>query len=279
MKNDALPDTELSQSFVHAKLTFLVRTGEKPVNIPSIAGGVPERNTGLADDRQVLVHNARRSDEEFTLDRHGFMLIPQVSRVADFYDDAEVEAVHYDEAIGAIKEATGARHVTIFDHTRRSDDGNIVKTKKTRDPSRTVHNDYTERSAPQRVRDLLGGEAEARLTGRFAIVNLWRSAVGSARRAPLALCDARTVDEADLIATERRAKNRVGETYRLAFNENQRWYYFPQLQSDEALLIKTYDSLQDGRARFSPHAAFTNPYAGPEAAPRQSIETRAFAFY
>jgi hypothetical protein len=95
----------------------------------------------------------------------------------------------------------------------------------------------------------------------------------------LALCDARTVDEADLIATERRAKNRVGETYRLAFNENQRWYYFPQLQSDEALLIKTYDSLQDGRARFSPHAAFTNPYAGSEAAPRQSIETRAFAFY
>jgi len=277
--SDALVDSELMQSFVHARLIFLVKSSEKPVNIPSIAGGEPERNTGLADERDVLVHNARRSDEEFTLDRHGFMLVPQVSRVDDFYDDAAIESVHHDEVASVIKHATGARLVRVFDHTRRSDDPNVIRLKKTRDPSRTVHNDYTTRSAPQRVRDLLGDEAEALLSRRFAIVNLWRSMAGTVHRSPLALCDARTVDEADLIATERRARNRIGETYRLAFNENQRWYYFPQMQSDEALLIKTFDSIEDGRARFAPHAAFENPSAGASAAPRQSIESRAFVFY
>lgn len=277
--NETPQERELSQPFVHARLTFLVKTGEKPVNIPSIAGGEPERNTGLADERNVLVHNARRTDEEFALDRHGFMLVPQLSRVSDFYDDDEIAAVHDPEVVAVIKQHTGADSVVIFDHTRRSDDVELMRSKRTRDPSRTVHNDYTTRSAPQRVRDLLAEEADAKLEGRFAIVNLWRTAAGVVRRAPLALCDARTVESDDLITTERRARNRIGETYCLAFNENQRWYYFPRLARDEALLIKTYDSEEDGRARFAPHASFDNPYAGPGTAPRESIETRAFVFY
>lgn len=277
--NATLPNTELSQPFVHARLAFLVKSGEKPVNIPSIAGEGLEHNTGLADERDVLVHNARRADEEFALDRHGFMLVPQTTQVTDFYDDREIEAIHVPEVVATIKRFTHAEDVVVFDHTRRSDDSEVMKSKHTRDPSRTVHNDYTTRSAPQRVRDLLADRAEARLAGRFAIVNLWRSSAGIVERAPLALCDARTVDPHDLIVTERRAKDRIGETYRLAFNENQRWYYFPQLATNEALLIKTYDSVEDGRARFSPHAAFDSPFAARDAEPRQSIESRAFVFY
>lgn len=277
--NATLPDSELTQAFVHARLTFLVRSRDKPVNIPSVAGGGPEQNTGLADERDVLVHNARRADEDFALDRHGFMMVPHASQVSDCYDDHEIELVHTPEVVATITRFTNAAHVVVFDHTRRSDDPEVMKSKRTRDPSRTVHNDYTTRSAPQRVRDLLSDQAEARLARRFAIVNLWRSAAGTVKRAPLALCDARTIDPNDLIATERRAKDRIGETYRLAFNENQRWYYFPRLAPDEALLIKTYDSAEDGRARFAPHAAFDSPLAAGDAEARQSIESRAFVFY
>ena len=58
-----------------------------------------------------------------------------------------------------------------------------------------------------------------------------------------------------------------------------RWYYFPEMQPDEALLIKTYDSATDGRARFTLHTSFDDPTAAADAEPRESLETRCFAFF
>jgi hypothetical protein len=43
---------------------------------------------------------------------------------------------------------------------------------------------------------------------------------------------------------------------------------------DEVLLIKGWDSVQDGRARFTPHGAFDLPDTPDNAAPRESIEVR-----
>jgi len=142
-----------------------------------------------------------------------------------------------------------------------------------------VHNDYTDRSAPQRVRDLLPAEAAALLKRRFAIVNVWRPMGGPVRTAPLALCDAQSVAPGDLVASERRSKDRVGEVEHVTFNPAHRWFYFPELRDDEALLIKTYDSATDGTARFTPHGAFDDPTAPADAAPRRSIESRCFVFF
>lgn len=50
------------------------------------------------------------------------------------------------------------------------------------------------------------------------------------------------------------------------------------MRTDEAWVFKNYDSATDGRARFTPHTAFVDP-THPAAAPRESIEFRAFAFY
>jgi len=43
---------------------------------------------------------------------------------------------------------------------------------------------------------------------------------------------------------------------------------------DEVLLIKGWDSLDDGRAKFTPHSAFELPDTGQGAPPRESIEVR-----
>ena len=48
---------------------------------------------------------------------------------------------------------------------------------------------------------------------------------------------------------------------------------------DEALVFKVYDSLKDGRARFTAHTSFEAPATPPNAEPRQSIEMRALVFY
>ena len=123
------------------------------------------------------------------------------------------------------------------------------------------------------------GEAEDLLERRFVIINVWRPIVEPVQTAPLALCDAASVAPEDLIAAERRAKDRVGEIQLAVFNPAQRWYYFPNMRRNEVVLIKVYDSAEDGRARFTIHSAFEDPNAPADAAPRESIETRTFAFF
>ncbi len=174
-------------------------------------------------------------------------------------------------------EATGASRVVIFDHTRRRDDGGADGTKT---PANRVHNDYTEWSGPQRVRDLFG-EEEARRLGDvpFVQVNVWRPIRGPVKRSPLAVLDASSLDPDDLIGTDMVYPGRTGEIYHLAFNPAQRWLYFPEMEREEAIVIKGYDSRTDGRARFTPHTAFDDPNTRADDPPRESIEVRTLAFF
>jgi hypothetical protein len=142
-----------------------------------------------------------------------------------------------------------------------------------------VHNDYTEKSAPQRLRDLLPAEADTLLQGRFQIVQVWRPINVPAQRSPLALCDASTLADDDLILTELQYEHRIGEIYHLGYNPAHRWFYFPDMQPEEALVFKVYDSVTDGRARYTAHGAFVHPSAPSTAPPRQSIEVRTMTFF
>jgi hypothetical protein len=130
------------------------------------------------------------------------------------------------------------------------------------------------------VRDLLPeDEAEALLENRVAVVQVWRPIRGPVLSSPLAICDAQSVRPDDLIPAERHHKDRVGEIYQLAFNPQHRWFWFPEMQRDEALIFKCYDSEKDGRARFTAHASFDDPATPANAPVRESIEVRTLAFW
>jgi hypothetical protein len=173
---------------------------------------------------------------------------------------------------------TGASRVVIFDATRRADTGAGAKNRDgLRGPATRVHVDYTEKSGPQRVKDLLGEAEAARLAAsgaRIVQINVWRPIRGPVARSPLALADASSVRPEDLIATDQVFPDRVGEIYHLAHNPTQRWYYAPRMTPDEVLLIKGWDSLTDGRARFTAHGAFELPDTPADAPTRESIEVR-----
>ncbi|MEM9442780.1 MAG: CmcJ/NvfI family oxidoreductase, partial [Pseudomonadota bacterium] len=164
------------------------------------------------------------------------------------------------------------------DVTRRSDAGaGASNPDGSRGPAGRLHVDYTAKSGPQRVRDVLGDEEAHRLAAndiRVLQVNVWRPISGPVRRSPLALADASTVRTEDLIATDQIFPDRVGEIYSIAHSPEQRWYYAPEMARDEVLLIKGWDSLDDGRARFTPHGAFNLPDTPAGAPPRESIEVR-----
>ena len=265
---------------VETLVNFLVDTEVKPVNIPSTPGGGKSQHIGNYETRTVKVFNARSISTKFSIDREGFALVKLDTNVKDFYDQTQIEAIYNKELEILIKGETGANKVVVFDHTLRAGDPSIRQQKMVREPVQRAHNDYTIKSGPVRVRDWFGEKKSGTiLKNRFAIINVWRSIVGKVERDPLALCDARSVSLKNLVATERRAKERVGETYRLTFDPEQKWFYFPRMKKNEAILIKSYESDTNGRARFTPHTAFEDPTSESNGAQRQSIESRVFAFF
>ena len=273
-------DTEPAIGSVTAELSFISPDGTSPVYYASKAG---DRDGALRlaeyTRQAVEIHDARARRPPFTLDRNGYELIDHASAVSDFFAEEQRKAVWEPEVEALIKAHTGAARVFVFDHTLRADSPELRETKQVREPASVVHNDYTDKSAPTRLRAFLPDEAEALMARRFAIVQVWRPLDRPVESAPLAVCDAQSTDAADLIPTERRARDRVGEVMQVRYNPAQRWYYYPRIRPDEALLLKTFDSATDGRARFVAHSAFDDPNTPPGAPPRESIETRAFAFF
>lgn len=262
---------------VQATLNYTKRANFKPhIYMYEPPPGLPRLTGEIDATAGVPIHDARGLSAKLSLDHQGFVLRNRASRVSDFYDEAEVRNVYYPELEALLRAETGAEKVVIFDHTIRSADSARSKVA----PARTVHNDYTERSATRRVRDHVGGEeAEERLRHRFAEINVWRPIVGPVEDAPLALCDARTVAAEDFIAGDLIYPDKVGERYRFGYNPDHRWYYFPYMTAAEAILLKCFDSDQAVKARFTPHSAFDDPTSPATRRPRESIEARALVFF
>ena len=266
---------------VKSELNYLAPTRERPrtYTYDPPAGAV--RTTVVNDPHQVVICDARPLLSRLSLDEEGFALVRHKSATRDFYDDEEVKRVYYSEAMQLLKELTGADRVYIFDHTvrRRVPGGEDRRANAPRQPVPRVHVDHTAKSGPQRVRDLLSEEADQLLRGRVQIINLWRPIRGPLRDAPLAVCDARTVKPEHLVPSDLVYPNRVGETYSVTFDPGHRWFYVPDMNVEDVLLLKCYDSAMDGRARFTPHTAFADPNTPPDAAPRESIELRTLVFH
>jgi hypothetical protein len=276
----AVAAEKIVSSAVHATLNYILDTGTKPVAESYGPGiGLQRRNTSSFDPHVMPIHDGRPAREALTLEESGFELVDHPTAMKDFYDADELRAVYYPEMERLIAEETGAVRVHVFDHTLRTSDEAAREARQIREPVLAVHNDYTEWSGPQRVRDFFPDEAEALLAKRFAIVQVWRAINEPVERDPLAIADARSLDAGDFIAAERRFPNRVGEIYQFCYNPAHRWYYFPRMRRDEALVFKVYDSAKDGRARWGAHSAFVDPATSSDAPTRESIEIRAFALF
>jgi hypothetical protein len=262
-----------------ASVNYLIDTGVKPVNETGAGDVRIIRHSGPHDPRVVVLHDGRPHRDGFRLDEAGFELADHPTRMADFHDPDELARVYYPEMQRLIAERSGARRVHVFDHTLRTSDEADRIARKIREPVRSVHNDYTDWSGPQRLRDLLPDEAEALLERRMAIVQVWRAINTPIARNPLAIADARSLAPEDFIAAERRFPDRVGEIYQFKYNPDHRWTWFPRMRRNEALVFKVYDSLTDGTARWGAHTSFDDPDTPADAPPRESIEIRAFAFF
>ncbi len=269
---------------VRAPLTFIVPPEEgKPYFESAALTGGDSRAHFETEAREVAIHDMRAGAGALSLDREGFVLLARPTAVEDLNDDDAIAGAYSAEIEAVIREATGADRVAVFDATRRSDGaGGAANPDGMRMPAVRVHVDYTVASGPKRAADALGAEEVERVLGaggRIVQVNVWRPISGPVRRTPLALADASSVAREELIATDQIFPDRVGEIYQVAHGDAQRWYWAPRMERDEVLLIKGWDSLDDGRARFTPHGAFELPDQDPGAPARESIEIRTYLIF
>lgn len=271
---------------VIAPLTYVDPAGPRPVAyMYEPPPGTPWR-TGSTVERKVAIADLRTLDEPLSLDVQGFALVPHHSTVANFYDEVEVKQRYFAEAERLVQAATGATRVIAFDHNVRNGPkaqaGDAQRPGGAREPVRRVHNDFTARSGFTRTRLELEArgvaDVDELLRHRVALVNVWRPIRGPVLDTPLALADARSIAPHDLVLQNLVYRDRVGETYAVAYNPAHRWFYAPRMQRDEALLIKVFDS-DERVARFSAHTAFDDPTAPAGAPPRESIEVRTIALF
>ena len=235
------------------------------------------------DPHEMEIHDGWSKAPSFSVDREGFAFREFHSKFGQWGDDKAIHEQFYPEVIEFVRKSVGAKRVVIFDHTIRAKKNEKQQTSETtttqRAPVMLVHCDYTPNSGPQRVRQVLPDEAEELLKGRVAFFNFWKPIRNPVEERPLAMCDVTSSTDEDFITMALRYRERDGEIFVLRHSPEHKWWYFPHMTPDQAILLKTYESETDGRARFVGHSAFEDPTSPPDAPFRESIEIRTIAFF
>jgi hypothetical protein len=268
---------------VHATFNYTSDTGVMPeVYFYEPPPGTKIRDPG-DDPQEMAVASGWDRANRFSLDREGFALREFRSSFDRWEDDEAIRAHFYGDVTSFLKREVGAQRVVIFDHTIRAKRNEKQQTAETtttqRAPVMLVHCDYTPNSGPLRVRQLLPDEADILLSRRVAFYNFWKPLRRRVEERPLAMCDVTSSGEEDFVTMALRYRERDGEIYVMRHSPHHAWWYFPHMTPEHVILLKTYDSETDGRARFIGHSAFEDPTTPADAPFRESIEIRTIAFF
>jgi hypothetical protein len=258
-----------------ARMDFCL-PGEKVIFYPSDR----EKSQWPYKPHEVKIADARAIAGRLSLERNGFVLVERATAVKNFWDPEEVERAYIPEVISLVTELTGADKVITFGTMVRTD---AKDTRQGNLPAFGAHVDYGDRTVRQCAIDVLGEEEGERwLRGRYILINVWRP-ITVVHRSPFAVCDASTVEAADLNDSE--VRGGLGDPnrptlygYSVSFNPNQRWYYVPNMRPDEVLVFKLFDS-DSSAVQWTAHSAFEHPDTPPDAPPRESIEIRTISFF
>ena len=264
---------------IEATLNYIVNNGEKLFTETGGAGRPrPRAAAGRSIRGRWSSTTAGSHGSEFELERDGFRFVRHDTKVADFFDEDEVRRVYYPEMEALVKAESGAARVVVFDHTLRTADDEMRAERKIREVVPRAHNDYTEWSGPQRVRDILPEEADdllgaaspsSRCGGRSAIrsrASRSRSATRAASRSTISSSRSGAIPTAS-------ARPMPSPTIRNTV------VLVPAHAARGGDRVQGLRSLKDGRARWTAHTAFDDPTSPPNARPRESIEIRTLAFF
>lgn len=263
-----------------------------------------ELNVGTYSDHQVVMRDGMPIRDHFTLDKHGFMIAKVPSAVQDFHDKEQVEALYESEVEAAVKRLTGAdKCVARGWMLRTSADLTEIAKKKvenydhrgglqpTAGEAHVDTNTYTAQRMAQATYEKCFPDGPG--FKRFLVSSFWRTFSPPPQDVPLALCDGRTslvgeeknntlfiVDEfpqGDALTAPVEGEEQMLAATIPSYHPDHRWWYFSNMEADDALLFKFHDS-DHSRTWRCPHSAFFDGSV-PNANIRESIECRSVAFW
>jgi hypothetical protein len=279
----AKPHERATRDTVEAQINYIAAMTARPKFHAQDHG----RDNLRFNPQRVTIENARSLDDPPTLEREGIMLAHHASEIRDFRDTAEVRQLYPREIEALIVDLTGADRAVMLGGgglVRFTERSPLYKTGVNTQPARFPHVDFTPRTAPGLVDNVFGSKALKLEPGqRLVGYNVWRAFSPPPQDVPLAVCDARTVAPADLLAAD--GVYDAGdppwmelEAYIVHHNPAHRWLYYRDMRPDEVLVFRSYDNLPTWRAGV-PHSAFDDPSCPSGAPPRMSIEARVFGVY
>jgi len=263
-----------------------------------------EMNTGTYSDHRVTVRDGMPIRDHFELDVHGFTIGKNPTAVTDFHDKAQVERLYEREVEEDIRRRTGADRVvargwmirTSADLTRHAEEKveNYQHSGGIQPTAGEAHIDVN----PVTARKMAEATYRKHFPDgpgfrRFLVTSYWRTFSPPPQDIPLALCDGRSAEGSeeksntlfivDAFPGEDEAVRPVaGEEEMMAatipsYSPRHRWWYFSNMERDDVLLFKFFDSDQT-RTWRCPHTAFVDPSFA-DANIRESIECRSVAFF
>jgi len=261
---------------VSADITFFKdpADGAVPFNyVGTPPEGQPQRNYG-EQVNTVQINDIRGNESNFDINKSGFSTlssVPSELNYEDWENDDIIKEKYYPEVEALLlKNVPGSHRVYLFDHTIRR-----TRPDADRAPVTRAHIDQTAKSAAQRVRRHMEGDADSLLSGRVRIINVWRPLKGPVKAYPLAMANSTSVKDNDLVPVEHRYPHVTGETAGVRHEQGQEWWYWSGMDTDERILLQCFDN-EGGKARVA-HTAFVDSRS-PEGEGRESIEVRALVF-
>lgn len=237
---------------------------------------------------EVLVKDGR--SQQLSLDIHSFQLVKQETKLStdDFYTSPDkIKKDYYEEIAELFKRTTGAEHVIVFHHQVRNAEKNNGSVKNINTSiqgyANAIHSDSHPASAQDLFKSMAFGLDKKYHTGRFLYINAWRNIsetpIGNNH---LAVCDETSlVKPDDYITSDLYGAGYHIQQYGLLDrnSDQHRWYYFSNMEKDEVLLFKQWDSDTSLSGRVTFHTAFTDVNAPKDTPTRESIEVRAICFF
>ncbi|KZX83159.1 hypothetical protein A3715_05180 [Oleiphilus sp. HI0009] len=229
------------------------------------------------DRRVVSVKDGRLENETYSLDKNGFELTNLELGFSDYENDEAIQSVLYPKVAEWLRSRHGANVVKVFDHTYRSMNRNDLSVHN-RAPVKTVHNDYTSKSADYRRLEETKLDLGLR-SKRYKFINLWIPVHHKVEESPLAMVDMRTVGREDYHPLKLVYPDRTGELAAISYNPKHQWIYFSDMEPGEALLLKVFDSQMPSDLNGVPHSAADEVVQKEYRNARNSIELRTIAFF
>lgn len=294
-------DVEDGVRSIEADINYLLPGPD--INRRFVSPGL-EINTGHYGPHKVKIRDGRTIRRHFTLDSHGFVLADHTSKVVDFFDKEQVDAIYPGEVVEGVKALTGASFVaplgwmarTSGDMSRfKRPEGPYTHSGGVQPPAGEAHIDVTpNRAGPQAQAVYERLRPDGPGFKRFIYSSFWRAFSEPPQDCPLAVCDARSVRADEGLANVMYVVDKVPEGDAMfapmsdddisrpaaaifRYNPDHRWWYFSNMTRDEVMLLKFHDS-DHSVAWRTPHTAFYDP-SFPDAKTRASIEFRSIAYF